>query len=186
MTARQLSILMVCAFAFAVGCSSSSSTDTGASIAESTETVAGETAPVPGPTPEPTVTPEPSVTESLYGIWLTPDNSNHLSFNEDDTWSFSHAEDPVEVFSNRGFGPFTFDGELLTLFTDPSSKNCSRNSGAFDAEITGTYEAAITPEGNLELTDVDDLCVPRKIEFRGALSSSDKQHQRGTLVPYSP
>jgi hypothetical protein len=164
MVARQLSILMVCAFAFAAGCSGSSSADTGASIAE----------------------PDPSVSENLHGVWLTPDNSNHLSFNEDDTWSFSHAEDPVDDFRNRGFGPFTFDGELLTLFTDPASKNCSRNSGAFDAEITGTYEAAITPEGNLELTDVDDLCVPRKIEFRGALSSSDKQHQRGTLVPYSP
>ena len=169
---------MVCAFAFAAGCSTSA--DTGASVAESTATVAGTTAPVPGPTPE------PSVSENLYGVWLTPDNANHLSFNEDDTWRFSHAEDPVDSFRNRGFGPFTFDGELLRLFTDPASKNCSRNSGAFDAEITGTYEAVITPEGNLELTDVDDLCVPRKKEFRGILSSPEKQHQTGILVPYSP
>jgi hypothetical protein len=191
MTARQFSILMVCAFAFAAGCSSSSS-DSGASIAESTATVAGTTAPVPGSTPEPAVTPEPSfapepsVSENLYGVWLTPDNLNHLSFNEDDTWSFSHAEDPVDDFKNRGFGPFTFDGELLTLFTDPASNNCSPNSGAFTEVITGTYEAAITPEGNLELTDVDDLCVPRKVEFRGVLSSPEKLHQRGTLEPYSP
>jgi hypothetical protein len=179
MTARQFSILMVCASAFAAGCSSSSS-DSGASIAESTATVAGTTAPVPDPTPE------PSVSENLYGVWLTPDNLNHLSFNEDDTWSFSHAEDPVDDFKNRGFGPFTFDGELLTLFTDPASNNCSPNSGAFTELITGTYEAAITPEGNLELTDVDDLCIPRKVEFRGVLSSPEKLHQRGTLVPYSP
>ena len=167
-------------------CSSSSSADTSASIAESTATVAGTTAPVPGPAPEPSVTPEPSVSENLYGVWLTPDNSNYLSFNEDDTWSFSHAKDPVDDFKNRGFGPFTFDGELLTLFTDPASKNCSPNSGAFTEVITGTYEAAITPEGNLELTDVDDLCVPRKKEFRGILSSPEKQHQTGILVPYSP
>ena len=180
MTARQLSILMVCAFAFAAGCSGSSNADTDASIAESTATVAGTTAPVPGPTPE------PSVSENLYGVWLTPDNSNHLSLNEDDTWTFSHAEDSVEVFRNRGLGQFTFDGELLTFFTDPASKNCSPNSGAFDEVITGTYEAAITPEGNLELTDVDDLCVPRKIEFRGKLSNADQQHQTGILVPYSP
>lgn len=124
-----------------------------------------------------------SNSEDVYGVWLTPDNSNHLSFNEDDTWIFTHAEDPEFI---RGFGPFTFDGELLTLFTDPASRNCSRNSGAFEEEVTGTYEAAITPEGNLELTDVDDPCVPRKVEFRGSLSSSDKQHQRGTLMPYSP
>ena len=127
-----------------------------------------------------------SDSEGIYGVWLTPDNSNLLSFNEDDTWSFSHADDPVDSSRNRGFGPFTFDGELLTLFTDPASRNCSRNSGAFDAEITGTYEAAITPEGNLDLTDVDDRCVNRRTEFRGKLSSSDRQHQTGTLMPYSP
>ena len=124
-----------------------------------------------------------SDSENVYGVWLTPDNSNLLSFNDDDTWSFIHHDDPGNI---RGFGPFTFDGELLTLVTDPASKRCSRNSGAFDTDITGTYEAAITPEGNLELTDVDDLCVQRKIEFRGKLSSSDQQHQRGTLMPYSP
>ena len=119
----------------------------------------------------------------IYGVWLTPENSNLLSFDEDDTWSFTHHEDPGNI---RGSGPFTFDGELLTLVTDPGSKNCSRNSGAFLEEITGTYEAAITPEGNLELTDVDDLCVPRKVEFRGALDQFDQQHQTGTLMPYSP
>ena len=32
-------------------------------------------------------------------------------------------------------------------------------------------------EGNLELTDVDDLCVPRKIEFRGKLSDADTLQQ---------
>ena len=124
-----------------------------------------------------------SVSDDIYGVWLTPDNANHLSFNEDDTWSFIHRDDPERI---RGFGPFTFDGGLLTLFTDPASRNCSRISSAFDAEITGTYEAAITPEGNLDLTDVDDQCVARKIEFRGKLSSSDLQHQTGTLMPYSP
>ena len=126
---------------------------------------------------------EPS--EDLYGVWLTPDNSNHLSFNEDDTWSFSHAEDPVDVFQNRGFGAFTYDGELLTLFTDVASKNCSPTSGAFTEVITGTYEATITPEGNLELTDVDDLCTPRKVEFRGTRTNVDQPHSTGILVPYS-
>ena len=124
-----------------------------------------------------------SSANGIYGVWLTPDNSNHLSFHEDDTWSFVHADDPENI---RGFGPFTFDGELLTLFTDRTSKRCSRITEAFDIEITGTYEAAITPEGNLELTDVDDLCVQRKIEFRGSLIDREAQHQTGTLLPYSP
>jgi hypothetical protein len=62
-----------------------------------------------------------SNSDNLYGVWLTPDNSNHLSFNEDDTWSFTHPEDPGNI---RGSGPFTFDGELLTLVTDAGSKNC--------------------------------------------------------------
>ena len=108
-----------------------------------------------------------------------------MSFNEDDTWSFSHAEDPVDVFKNRGFGPFTFDGELLTLFTDPASNNCSPMSGAFTKVITGIYEATITPEGNLELTDVDDLCTPRKVEFRGKRANVEQPHSTGILVPYS-
>ena len=178
MTARDLSLLVVCALVFAAGCSSSG--DTGASIAESAATIPEATAPAPDPTPE------PSPSERLYDVWLTPDNANYLSFNEDDTWSFSHAEDPVDDFQNRGFGSFTFDGELLMLFTDPASKNCSPRSGAFDEVITGTYEAVITAEGNLELTDVDDLCTPRKIEFRGKLVNVDALHQTGILVPHSP
>jgi hypothetical protein len=116
-----------------------------------------------------------SDSEDLSGVWLTPDNSNPLSFNEDDTWTFAEKEDPEYI---RGFGPFTFDGELLTLFTDPDSKRCSQQ--------TGTYEAAITPEGNLELTVVEDPCVARKVEFRGVRSNTDLPHQTGTLVPHSP
>jgi hypothetical protein len=179
MTARQLWVLMVCAFAFAAGCSSSSSADTRASIAESTATVAGTAAPVAGPTPE------PSVSENLYGVWASPDNSNPalMTFNEDDTWTMTHKENPELI---RDSGPFTFDGELLTFFTDPASRHCSRNSGVYDAEITGTYGAVITPEGNLELTDVDDACVQRKVGMRGKTLNADQPHQSGILVPYSP
>jgi len=53
-----------------------------------------------------------SDSEDIYGVWLTPENKNLLSFSEDDTWSFSHPADPERI---RGFGRFTFDGELLTL-----------------------------------------------------------------------
>ena len=115
---------------------------------------------------------ESSDSEDVYGVWVSPGNSSVLmSFNEDDTWNMTHKEDPERI---RDSGPFTFDGELLTLVTDPASLHCSRNSGAYDAEITGTYEAAITSEGNLELTEVDDACVQRRVG------------SRGTFVPYSP
>ncbi len=125
-----------------------------------------------------------SDSEDIYGIWLTPDNSNLLSLDEDDTWSFSHQADPERI---RGFGTFTFDGELLVFSTDPASKNCSPNAGAgIAADAIGIYQAAITPDGNLELEDVDDPCVPRKVEFRGVRASIDQEHQRGTLVLYSP
>jgi hypothetical protein len=125
-----------------------------------------------------------SDSEDLYGIWLTPDNSNLLSFNEDDTWTFSHQADPERI---RGFGTFTFDGELLTLSTDPASKNCSPNAGAgLTADATGTYEVAFTAEGDLELTDVEDPCTPRVVEFRGVRTNTDLPHHTGTLVRYSP
>jgi hypothetical protein len=125
-----------------------------------------------------------SNSEDLYGIWLTPDNSNHLSFIEDDTWTFAHLEDPERI---RGFGTFTFDGELLTLFTDGASKNCSPNAGAgIAADATGIYEVEFTAEGDLELTDVEDPCTPRVVEFRGIRANRDLPHHTGTLVPYSP
>ena len=116
-----------------------------------------------------------SNSEDIYSVWLTPDHSNPLSFNEDNTWTFAEKEDTDYI---RGFGPFTFDGGLLTFFTDPDSLRWSQQ--------TGTYEASITPEGNLELTDVEDPCVARKVEFRGVRSNTDLPHQTGTLGPQSP
>jgi hypothetical protein len=125
-----------------------------------------------------------SDSEDLYGVWLTPDNSNLLSFNEDDTWTFTHQEDPENI---RGFGTFTFDGELLTLSTDPASLNCSPNAGeGLAADAVGIYEVAFTDEGDLELTDVDDPCIRRVVEFRGVRTNTDLPHQTGTLVSYSP
>jgi hypothetical protein len=116
-----------------------------------------------------------SDSEDIYGVWLTPDRSNHLSLNEDDTWTFEEHDDPGFI---RAFGPITFDGELLTFFTDGDSRRCSKQ--------TGTYKAVITPEGNLDLTDVDDPCGERRLEFRGQRPDYNEPHHTGTLMPYSP
>jgi hypothetical protein len=123
-----------------------------------------------------------SDSETLYGVWLTPDNSNHLSFNEDDTWTFTYQGNPENI---RGFGTFTFDGELVTLSTDPASKRCA-SIDLLTADALGIYEVAFTAEGDLELTDVDDPCIRRVVEFRGVRTNTDLPHQTGTLMPYSP
>jgi hypothetical protein len=113
--------------------------------------------------------------EDISGVWVTPGYSIHMSFNEDGSWYVVHPEDPERI---RGSGTFTFDGGLLTISTDPGAKNCSR--------ITGTSEAALAPESNLELTDVDDPCTLRRVDLRGQRTNTDLPHSTGTLVPYSP
>jgi hypothetical protein len=65
-----------------------------------------------------------------------------------------------------GWGTFTFDGELLTFTNDPDVKECG--------QMVGTYNAAFTAEGDLELNDIEDPCVKARRELRG------------TLVRYSP
>ena len=41
-----------------------------------------------------------------------------MSFNDYDTWTMTLKEDPERI---RDVGPFTFDGELLTFFTDQAT-----------------------------------------------------------------
>lgn len=103
-----------------------------------------------------------SESEDLYGIWITPGETNYMSFNEDDSWGVAQVEgtDPFD------WGTFAFDGELLTFSTDPDAGVCSND--------TGTYDAAFTAEGDLELTVVEDPCGGRAGELPG------------TLVPHSP
>jgi len=113
-------------------------------------------------------TPATTVQESdvpatdIYGEWITPGESLHVSFNEDDSWDVARraGNDPF------GGGTFAFDDELLTFSTDPDNVTCP--------DKPGTYDAAFTAEGDLELNVVDDLCRERARTLTG------------TLVPYSP
>jgi hypothetical protein len=84
-----------------------------------------------------------------------------MSFNEDGTWGVA-AQD---VSGSFDWGTFTFDGEVLTMSSDPESQVCLE---------TGTYEAAFTAEGDLELNVVEDPCSLRVEDLTG------------TLVPESP
>jgi hypothetical protein len=84
-----------------------------------------------------------------------------MSFNEDDSWGTADQEGAGPF----GWGTFTFDGDLLTLSTHPESEVCV---------ATGTYEAAFTAEGDLELSVAKDPCDGRA------------EDMTGTLVPSSP
>jgi hypothetical protein len=102
-----------------------------------------------------------SKSEDLYGEWITPGESLHVSFNEDDSWDVARRQGHP-----FGGGTFTFDGELLTFTTDPDNVTCPDKPGTYDAELTA--------EGNLELNVVEDTCRERARTLTG------------TLVPYSP
>ena len=102
-----------------------------------------------------------SESEDLYGAWITPGESLHVSFNEDDSWDVARRQGHP-----FGGGTFTFDGELLTFTTDPDNVTCP--------DKPGSYDAALTAEGNLELNVVEDTCRERARTLTG------------TLVPNSP
>jgi hypothetical protein len=93
-----------------------------------------------------------------------------MSFNEDDSWGTADQEgtDPF------GWGTFTFDGDLLTLSVDSESCYATGLQPLAITKLPGTYEAAFTAEGDLELSVVEDRCGRRVGDLTG------------TLVPYSP
>lgn len=110
----------------------------------------------------------------IYGVWLSSDGSIYMSLNENDSFGISHGEgtDPIE------WGAFAFDGELLTLSTDPDSKSCGKT--------VGTYQAAFTADGDLQLTDVEDPCTARRVDLSDPEPNTDVPHNTGTLVRISP
>ena len=113
-----------------------------------------------------TTTSDPVTTTSdpaaeFYGGWISG-FSGYVSLNEDGSWGVSDGPDS----DPWTFGTFTFDSGVLTFTTDPGVAVC-------DAEQTGTYEASITDEGNLDLSVISDECLVRKFDWEQE------------LVPYS-
>jgi hypothetical protein len=97
--------------------------------------------------------------KSLYGSW---DYRNvRYKFNEDSSWSMVGFElgsaigTEVET-TPIDWGTFTFDGKLLTMFTDEGSRDCSGQ--------TGIYEVTFPEEGSLILLfkKVEDPCSVRE------------------------
>ncbi|UCF62104.1 MAG: hypothetical protein JSV37_05270 [Anaerolineaceae bacterium] len=99
--------------------------------------------------------------KSLYGSWDY--QFVRYKFNEDGSWS------RVDIISTSGgasvgrnpinWGTFTFDGKLLTMFTDEESRDCSGQ--------TGIYEITFPEEGswNLIFKKVEDPCSVREKEM---------------------
>lgn len=97
--------------------------------------------------------------KSLYGIWDHRDV--RYKFNEDGSWSRVGIDMGSVIFTAvetnpLDWGTFTFDGKLLTMFTDEGSRDCSGQ--------TGIYEVTFPVEGawNLLFKKVEDPCSVRE------------------------
>ena len=96
--------------------------------------------------------------KSLYGIW---DHHNvRYKFNEDGSWSMVGIESSVIFTQDEtdpiNWGTFTFDGKLLTMFTDEGSRDCSGQTGIY--EVTFPEEES----WNLLFKKVEDPCSVRE------------------------
>ncbi len=91
-------------------------------------------------------------------VWITGLDALYLTFNEDGSWT-AQANLDLEVFLDEG--PFTFDGEVLTVGTDPGHF-CS----SYDE---GSYQLDFTDENTIRLTVIDDPCSPRAADFAAGL-----------------
>ena len=89
------------------------------------------------------------------GMWVTEYAGVYLTFNEDGSWTAQPDLD-LEIF--RDAGAFTFDGEVLTVSTDPGFA-CA----AYADE--GSYELDFIDENTIRLTVIDDPCSGRAVDF---------------------
>ena len=94
----------------------------------------------------------------LYGEWLTSEGTT-VTYNEDGTWSAQWPGYGPEPFD---WGTYTFDGGIMTYFTDPGGRSCQEGQ-------TGIYEATIIDEQNLSLKSVEESCSGRGSDFFGGM-----------------
>lgn len=90
----------------------------------------------------------------LYGIWVNEGSATpYVTFNEDGTWSAAAAPDAVDALDFVDAGPFTFDGETLTLTGNP---------GYFCTPWgEGTYKLRFEDDDTISMLVLEDLCAPR-------------------------
>jgi hypothetical protein len=96
--------------------------------------------------------------ESLYDTW--DGLGMYMVFNDDGSWFEACTVDELESNPNM-YGTFTFDGKLLTIFTE-ETRYCPGE--------TGIYEVEFPKEGfwDVTFTLVEDPCQDRaKVMRRG-------------------
>ena len=92
-------------------------------------------------------------------MWVTELEGKYLKFNEDGSWS-SQAMLDVDVYKDAG--PFTLEGEVLTVRTD-SSYACARYAEGSDE---GSYTVDFIDADTIQVTVIRDSCTPRLRDFK--------------------
>ena len=85
---------------------------------------------------------------SITGKWRTA-AGNCIEFTEEGKW-YGVAKDGTEPFD---FGDYTFDGKLLTFYTDSESEVCK--------DQTGKYKVDISDVGKITFKLIEDECSGR-------------------------
>ena len=97
----------------------------------------------------------------IYGTWVTEAEGKYQTFNEDGSWT---AKTDPDASASRDEGTFTFDGETLTVISDPG-QGCGGGE-------QGSYEVEVVDEDTLNLTVIDDSCTPRVADIASGMTRS--------------
>jgi hypothetical protein len=100
--------------------------------------------------------------EAIHGTWITGLEGQYLTFNENGSWT---AQAVLDVEAFRDAGTFTFDGEILTVNSDPDY-SCATYA---DGSEQGSYEVDVADEDTLDPTVIDDPCTPRANDFTSGM-----------------
>lgn len=97
----------------------------------------------------------------IHGTWVTELEGKYQTFNEDGSWT---AKSNPDVPASTDEGTFTFDGETLTVISDPGFGCVSEEASQ------GSYDVEVTDENTLDLTVIDDACEPRAADLTSGMT----------------
>ena len=101
---------------------------------------------------------EPSLSETLTETTWVSGGGKFIEFRDDGAYGVSTEEFEGVSESDREWGTWSVDGNVLSMTPDLESPFC--------AEVTGTYTMAVLDSGDrLDATVQDDPCEPRQEDF---------------------
>ena len=95
----------------------------------------------------------------IYGTWVTELEGKYQTFNEEGSWT---AKSNPNIEASTDEGTFTFDGETLTVISDPGF-GCG-------GEEQGSYGVEVADENTLDLTVIEDNCTPRAADISSGMA----------------